>query len=101
MLPLPMILAGEERAAVFFSLSLLDSFYPCSLGILISAAAIYRTLLNSSIVNFAKAAGTTRLVSLLQPGPETFSLFDEVSDISLPFPKIIRLHAFHSFSLLI
>ena len=32
----------------------------------------------SSIVNFAKAAGTTRLVSLLQPGPETFSLFDEV-----------------------
>lgn len=33
---------------------------------------------NSSIVKFAKAAGTTRLVSLLQPGPETFSLFDEV-----------------------
>jgi len=32
----------------------------------------------SSIVKFAKAAGTTRLVSLLQPGPETFSLFDEV-----------------------
>ncbi len=32
----------------------------------------------SSIVNFSKAAGTTRLVSLLQPGPETFSLFDEV-----------------------
>ena len=32
----------------------------------------------NSIVNFAKAAGTTRLVSLLQPGPETFSLFDEV-----------------------
>jgi ABC-type multidrug transport system ATPase subunit len=31
-----------------------------------------------SIVKFAKAAGTTRLVSLLQPGPETFSLFDEV-----------------------
>uniref|UniRef100_A0A7S4MWX6 ABC transporter domain-containing protein n=1 Tax=Odontella aurita TaxID=265563 RepID=A0A7S4MWX6_9STRA len=31
-----------------------------------------------SIVNFSKAAGTTRLVSLLQPGPETFSLFDEV-----------------------
>ena len=29
-------------------------------------------------MNFAKAAGTTRLVSLLQPGPETFSLFDEV-----------------------
>ena len=34
--------------------------------------------LHSSIVKFAKAAGTTRLVSLLQPGPETFSLFDEV-----------------------
>lgn len=32
----------------------------------------------SSIVTFAKAAGTTRIVSLLQPGPETFSLFDEV-----------------------
>lgn len=32
----------------------------------------------SSIVNFAKAAKTTRLVSLLQPGPETFCLFDEV-----------------------
>lgn len=31
-----------------------------------------------SIVKFAKVAGTTRLVSLLQPGPETFSLFDEV-----------------------
>lgn len=31
-----------------------------------------------SIVKFAKASGTTRLVSLLQPGPETFSLFDEV-----------------------
>jgi len=31
-----------------------------------------------SIVDFSKAAGTTRLVSLLQPGPETFSLFDEV-----------------------
>lgn len=31
-----------------------------------------------SIVAFAKAAKTTRVVSLLQPGPETFSLFDEV-----------------------
>ena len=31
-----------------------------------------------SIVTFAKAAKTTRIVSLLQPGPETFSLFDEV-----------------------
>jgi energy-coupling factor transporter ATP-binding protein EcfA2 len=31
-----------------------------------------------SIVAFAKAARTTRVVSLLQPGPETFSLFDEV-----------------------
>lgn len=31
-----------------------------------------------SIVKFSKAAKTTRLVSLLQPGPETFSLFDEV-----------------------
>lgn len=31
-----------------------------------------------SIVAFAKAARTTRIVSLLQPGPETFSLFDEV-----------------------
>jgi ABC-type multidrug transport system ATPase subunit len=31
-----------------------------------------------SIVAFAKAAKTTRIVSLLQPGPETFSLFDEV-----------------------
>ncbi|KAL3761106.1 hypothetical protein ACHAWU_001375 [Discostella pseudostelligera] len=34
--------------------------------------------ISSSIVSFAKAAGTTRIVSLLQPGPETFSLFDEV-----------------------
>ena len=34
--------------------------------------------ISSSIVKFAKAAGTTRLVSLLQPGPETFSLYDEV-----------------------
>ena len=31
-----------------------------------------------SIVTFTKAAQTTRVVSLLQPGPETFSLFDEV-----------------------
>lgn len=31
-----------------------------------------------SIVAFAKAANTTRIVSLLQPGPETFSLFDEI-----------------------
>ena len=31
-----------------------------------------------SIVAFAKAAMTTRIVSLLQPGPETFSLFDEL-----------------------
>ena len=38
----------------------------------------YNVSYTSSIVNFAKAAGTTRLVSLLQPGPETFSLFDEV-----------------------
>ena len=31
-----------------------------------------------SIVTFAKAARTTRIVSLLQPGPETFCLFDDV-----------------------
>jgi len=31
-----------------------------------------------SIVAFAKAAMTTRVVSLLQPGPETFTLFDEL-----------------------
>ena len=31
-----------------------------------------------SIVAFAKAAMTTRIVSLLQPGPETFTLFDEL-----------------------
>lgn len=31
-----------------------------------------------SIVTFAKAARTTRIVALLQPGPEVFSLFDEV-----------------------
>ncbi|KAG7360095.1 ABC-2 type transporter-domain containing protein [Nitzschia inconspicua] len=31
-----------------------------------------------SIVAFTKAAKTTRIVSLLQPGPETFALFDEV-----------------------
>lgn len=35
-----------------------------------------------SIVRFAKAAKTTRVVSLLQPGPETFSLFDEVIVLS-------------------
>jgi ABC-type multidrug transport system ATPase subunit len=32
----------------------------------------------NSIVTFTKATRTTRIVSLLQPGPETFSLFDEV-----------------------
>lgn len=31
-----------------------------------------------SIVDFSKTAMTTRIISLLQPGPETFSLFDEV-----------------------
>lgn len=35
-----------------------------------------------SIVTFAKAAKTTRVVSLLQPGPEVFSLFDEVIILS-------------------
>jgi len=35
-----------------------------------------------SIVYFAKAAKTTRIVSLLQPGPETFSLFDETIILS-------------------
>jgi len=35
-----------------------------------------------SIVHFAKAAGTTRIVSLLQPGPETFFLFDETVILS-------------------
>jgi len=29
-------------------------------------------------VNYSKASKTTRIVSLLQPGPETFALFDEV-----------------------
>ena len=40
-------------------------------------AAVTRDIIHS-IVAFAKAAKTTRIVSLLQPGPETFSLFDEV-----------------------
>jgi len=40
-------------------------------------AAVTRDIVNS-IVTFAKAAKTTRIISLLQPGPETFSLFDEV-----------------------
>jgi ABC-type multidrug transport system ATPase subunit len=31
-----------------------------------------------SIVNYSKAVLTTRIVSLLQPGPKTFALFDEV-----------------------
>ena len=31
-----------------------------------------------SIVAYSRVARTTRVVSLLQPGPETFSLFDEV-----------------------
>ena len=31
-----------------------------------------------SIVDFSKKAMTTRIVSLLQPGPETVSLFDEI-----------------------
>jgi ABC-type multidrug transport system ATPase subunit/ABC-type multidrug transport system permease subunit len=31
-----------------------------------------------SIVRYSKAAKTTRVISLLQPGPETFFLFDEV-----------------------
>jgi len=35
-----------------------------------------------SIVFFARAAGTTRIVSLLQPGPETFALFDETVILS-------------------
>jgi ABC-type multidrug transport system permease subunit len=40
-------------------------------------AQVTRDIIHS-IVAFAKAAKTTRVVSLLQPGPETFSLFDEV-----------------------
>mmetsp|Transcript_34485 Transcript_34485/g.50638 ORF Transcript_34485/g.50638 Transcript_34485/m.50638 type:complete len:1445 (-) Transcript_34485:232-4566(-) len=35
-----------------------------------------------SMVYFAKATKTTRVISLLQPGPETFSLFDEVIILS-------------------
>lgn len=35
-----------------------------------------------SIVTAAKAANTTRIMSLLQPGPEVFSLFDEVIILS-------------------
>jgi ABC-type multidrug transport system ATPase subunit len=31
-----------------------------------------------SIVNYSKAVQTTRIISLLQPGPKTFALFDEV-----------------------
>jgi ABC-type multidrug transport system ATPase subunit/ABC-type multidrug transport system permease subunit len=31
-----------------------------------------------SIVDYSRAAKTTRVISLLQPGPETFALFDEV-----------------------
>ena len=46
----------------------------------------FRSFLKSSIVKFAKAAGTTRLVSLLQPGPETFSLFDEVREVHIFSP---------------
>jgi len=40
-------------------------------------AAVTYDIVNS-IVTFAKRAKTTRIVSLLQPGPETFVLFDEV-----------------------
>ena len=40
-------------------------------------AAVTRDIVDN-IVTFSKAAKTTRIVSLLQPGPETFSLFDEV-----------------------
>lgn len=36
-----------------------------------------------SIVSFSKAAMTTRVISLLQPGPESFSLFDEVILLSM------------------
>lgn len=35
-----------------------------------------------SIVEFSKAMRTTRIVSLLQPGPETFALFDQVVVLS-------------------
>jgi len=35
-----------------------------------------------SMVYFAKATKTTRVIALLQPGPETFSLFDEVIILS-------------------
>lgn len=35
-----------------------------------------------SVVDYARAEKTTRVVSLLQPGPETFSLFDEVIVLS-------------------
>jgi ABC-type multidrug transport system ATPase subunit len=42
----------------------------------LDAAVTYDIVQN--VVAFAKAARTTRIISLLQPGPETFSLFDEV-----------------------
>ena len=44
-------------------------------------AAVTRDIVNS-IVTFSKAAKTTRIVSLLQPGPETFCLFDDVIVLS-------------------
>ena len=44
-------------------------------------AAVTRDIVDN-IVTFSKAAKTTRIISLLQPGPETFSLFDEVIVLS-------------------
>ena len=38
-----------------------------------------------SIVNYSKLLKTTRIVSLLQPGPETFTLFDEIVLLSEGF----------------
>lgn len=38
-----------------------------------------------SIVNYSKLVGATRIISLLQPGPETFTLFDEIVLLSEGF----------------
>mmetsp|Transcript_7724 Transcript_7724/g.15931 ORF Transcript_7724/g.15931 Transcript_7724/m.15931 type:complete len:795 (+) Transcript_7724:147-2531(+) len=46
----------------------------------LDAAATYDIC--HSMVDFARQVGTTRIVSLLQPGPETFALFDEVVVLS-------------------
>ena len=71
--------SGGQRRRVTLG-EMMEGFNPVACADEIStgldAAATYDIC--KSIVDFARRVGTTRIVSLLQPGPETFALFDEV-----------------------